>query len=64
MRKIFSNADMQNLCDNLKEYSKIDPNLYTKFHVKRGLRRSDGTGVLAGITNICNVHGYIVNEGE
>ena len=64
MSKIFSNADMQNLCDNLKEYSKIDPNLYTKFHVKRGLRRSDGTGVLAGITNICNVHGYIVNEGE
>ncbi|MDE6657767.1 MAG: citrate synthase, partial [Oscillospiraceae bacterium] len=28
------------------------------------LRRSDGTGVLAGITNICNVHGYLVNEGE
>ena len=64
MSKIFSNADMQNLCDNLKDYSKIDPSLYTKFHVKRGLRRSDGTGVLAGITNICNVHGYVVNEGE
>jgi citrate synthase len=64
MSKIFSNADMQNLCDNLKEYSKIDQSLYTKFHVKRGLRRSDGTGVLAGITNICNVHGYVVNEGE
>ncbi len=64
MSKIFSNADMQNLCDNLKDYSKIDPTLYTKFHVKRGLRRSDGTGVLAGITNICNVHGYVVNEGE
>lgn len=64
MSKVFSNADMQNLCDNLKRYSQIDPNLYTKFHVKRGLRRSDGTGVLAGITNICNVHGYVVNEGE
>ena len=64
MSKIFSNADMQNLCNNLKEYSRIDQSLYTKFHIKRGLRRSDGTGVLAGITNICNVHGYIVNEGE
>ena len=64
MSKIFSNADMQNLCNDLKEYSKIDPSLYTKFHINRGLRRGDGTGVLAGITNICNVHGYVVNEGE
>ena len=64
MNKVFSNADMQNLCNHLKEYSKIDQSLYSKFHIKRGLRRSDGTGVLAGITNICNVHGYVVNEGE
>ena len=33
-------------------------------YVKRGLRNSDGTGVIAGLTNICNVHGYVVNEGE
>ena len=64
MSKVFSNADMQNLCDQLRKNSQIDQNLYSKFHIKRGLRRSDGTGVLAGITNICNVHGYVVNEGE
>lgn len=64
MSKMFSNADMQNLCKDLQNHSRIDQNLYQKFHVKRGLRRSDGTGVLAGITNICNVHGYLVNEGE
>lgn len=64
MSNIFSNADMQNLCNELLENSRIDQNLYQKFHIKRGLRRSDGTGVLAGITNICNVHGYVVNEGE
>ncbi len=64
MSKVFSNADMQNLCEELRQNSRIDQNLYTKFHIKRGLRRSDGTGVLAGITNICNVHGYVVNEGE
>lgn len=64
MEKMFSNADMQNLCRELENHSKIDQNLYQKFHIKRGLRRSDGTGVLAGITNICNVHGYVVNEGE
>ena len=34
------------------------------YTVKRGLRNADGTGVTAGLTNICNVHGYVVNEGE
>lgn len=42
----------------------IDKQYYDKYGVKRGLRNPDGTGVMAGITNICNVHGYIVNEGE
>ena len=64
MRTIFSGADITNLCKEMKNNSVIDQKLYEKFHVKRGLRRSDGTGVIAGITNICNVHGYIVNEGE
>jgi citrate synthase len=59
-----SGSNITDLCRRLKENTAIDPKLYEKFHVKRGLRRSDGTGVVAGITNICNVHGYIVNEGE
>ncbi len=42
----------------------IDPKFYDVFGVKRGLRNPDGTGVMAGVTNICNVHGYVVNEGE
>lgn len=42
----------------------IDPALYRKYNVKRGLRNEDGTGVLVGLTNIGNVHGYIVSEGE
>ena len=61
------NENMMNLkplCDKLIAGSRIDPQLYEKFHVKRGLRRSDGTGVIAGITKICNVHGYVVNEVE
>ncbi|MDR0992543.1 MAG: citrate synthase [Ruminococcus sp.] len=52
------------LCNAISERNKIAPALYEKYGVKRGLRNSDGTGVTAGITNICNVHGYIVNEGE
>ncbi len=55
---------IKSLCDKLVKNSQIDTKLYEKFDVKRGLRKSDGTGVMAGITNICNVHGYILNEGE
>jgi len=60
--KISSAID--SLCEEFLKHNKIAPELYEKFGVKRGLRNSDGTGVLAGITNICNVHGYVVSEGE
>ena len=42
----------------------IEPDLYEKYNVKRGLRNSDGTGVLVGLTEIGDVHGYILDEGE
>jgi len=42
----------------------IDPELYEKYNVKRGLRNKDGTGVLVGLTEIGEVHGYILDEGE
>ncbi len=64
MPAFISGANIKGLCKNLADNSAIDAKLYDKFHVKRGLRRSDGTGVVAGITNICNVHGYVINEGE
>ena len=42
----------------------IDPELYHRYNVKRGLRNGDGTGVLVGLTTIGNVHGYVLSEGE
>jgi citrate synthase len=44
--------------------SKIDPELYNKYQVKRGLRDLDGKGVLVGLTEIGEVHSYIIDEGE
>lgn len=44
--------------------SSIDPELFTKFSVKRGLRDLDGRGVLVGLTEIGDVRSYIVEEGE
>ena len=64
MSSLNSGVNIKNLCGELKNNSVIEQPLYEKYHVKRGLRNSDGTGVVAGITNICNVHGYVMNEGE
>jgi citrate synthase len=42
----------------------IDPGLYRKYNTKRGLRNDDGTGVLIGLTEIGEVHGYYVDDQE
>ncbi|MGI5896241.1 MAG: citrate synthase [Oscillospiraceae bacterium] len=55
---------IETLCERFKEYNSIDPGYYKKYDIKRGLRNSDGTGVVAGLTKICNVHGYVLNEHE
>jgi len=44
--------------------TKIPLEFYEKFNVKRGLRNADGTGVLVGLTEIGDVHGYIMDEGD
>ena len=51
------------LYDRFAAVNSIDPEMYTRYDVKRGLRNADGTGVLAGVTNISNVHGYLVYDG-
>ena len=41
----------------------VDPELYTKYDVKRGLRDLNGKGVLAGLTNISNVQATEIVDG-
>ena len=50
--------------DLIRKVDSIDPYLYRKYGVKRGLRNEDGSGVLVGLTTIGNVHGYVMSEGE
>lgn len=59
-----NNSARDLLCKRFVANNTIDPKYYERYSVKRGLRNADGTGVMAGLTNICNVHGYVVNEGE
>ncbi len=46
------------------ESGKIDLNLYEEYNVKRGLRDSNGRGVLTGLTEVSDVVAFKVDEGE
>jgi citrate synthase len=48
----------------VEKNDRIDPELYKKYNVKRGLRDLDGTGVLVGLTEIGDVRAYIFDEEE
>lgn len=49
---------MRTLCEEYMANNYIDPETSERLGVKRGLRNPDGTGVLAGITNVSSVIGY------
>ncbi|MGM9608452.1 MAG: citrate/2-methylcitrate synthase [Oscillospiraceae bacterium] len=53
-----------NLCGEFQRNNYIDASYYQKWDVKRGLRNADGTGVMAGVTQIGNVQGYYMQDGE
>lgn len=53
--------ELSKLCE---ECNNIDPELYTKYDVKRGLRDINGKGVLAGLTEISEVRSYVIENGE
>ena len=55
---------LSSLCGELGKNNRIKPSDFDKYHVKRGLRNEDGTGVMAGLTRICSVEGYYILDGE
>ncbi len=52
------------LAQTAKDIGYIDPALYEKYHVKRGLRDINGQGVLTGLTEIAEVHSYSIVDAE
>jgi citrate synthase len=42
--------------------SKINPELYSKYDVKRGLRDISGKGVLTGLTEISEIRSYVIQD--
>lgn len=55
---------LNSLCVEYQKHNQIDPAYYERYNVKRGLRNADGTGVMAGVTQMGNVMGYYVQDGE
>lgn len=60
----YTNENMDKMSKKAYSRYSIDPKYYDKYNVKRGLRNRDGSGVMAGFTNISEVHGYVINEDE
>ncbi len=48
----------------VEKNDRIEPELYGRYNVKRGLRDQNGTGVLVGLTEIGDVRAYIFDEEE
>ncbi len=57
-------ALLETLSEVAKKSCMIDSSLYQQYEVKRGLRDISGRGVLAGLTEIAEVHSYIISENE
>ncbi|WP_225877825.1 citrate/2-methylcitrate synthase [Alkalibacter mobilis] len=55
---------LKELSQMAEKSSFISPDLYTKYEVKRGLRDITGKGVLTGLTEIGEVHSYIICDNE
>lgn len=65
---MIDNSEINVLIDKYVDFcgdsGRIDQTLYQKYDVKRGLRDSDGKGVLTGLTEISDVNGFKMIDGE
>ena len=56
--------DVDMLISELHHVPKIDNNLYVEYDVKRGLRDSNGKGVLTGLTEVSDVVAFDIVDGD
>ena len=60
---VFSTMDVSPLYRQVREEYQISDSYFRNQNVKRGLRNFDGTAVIAGITKIGSVQGYVIQDG-
>ncbi len=59
-----TNEDIIRMAESCKANMKIDPELYKKYEVKRGLRDISGQGVLTGLTDISEIRSYAMVDRD
>lgn len=59
-----NNKEIFNMAQKAYDEYSIPKDAYNSPNLKRGLRNPDGSGVIAGVTKVCEVHGYVMSEGE
>ena len=67
-KRIYSPEENEHFLTQLtgeyRQLNHINPDLYAASGVKKGLRNADGTGVMAGLTQVGSVQGYYMEDGE
>lgn len=56
--------ELMELAELCKKNTVINPELYAKYDVKRGLRDISGKGVLTGLTEICEILSYTLVDND
>ena len=57
-------STLDKLTEKAIRNTNLEAEQFEKLGVKRGLRNSDGSGVLAGLTDVGGVHGFVISDGE
>ena len=60
----FNDLDLSPLFRQMRHEYVIDNSYFDNQNIKRGLRNSDGTAVLVGVTKIGSVQGSVTSDGE
>ncbi len=64
MKYFNGNSFFDELTVKAEHNNRIDPSFFDKYHVMRGLRNKNGTGVLVGLTEVGSVHGYALVDDK
>lgn len=63
-KSIILSPEIEELANLCQQTNVIDPSLYAKYDVKRGLRDINGMGVVAGLTKISDIKAYETVNGK
>ena len=55
---------IHDMTQRVRNSNRINPRIYNRPELKRGLRHSDGTGVMIGATQVGNLFGYYLQNDE